>query len=138
MRRGPKPPVRSWVATLCVALSVVFAGSSAANLVDSVQHAAQAPHEHAVQLTLVAAEDAPADHQNGGARSDPQPAPNDHQTGPGHHHVDGPAATLGGAGEPSALVSIHPASLPGAGASGAKSVRPGGLKRPPKAIATRV
>lgn len=139
MGRGLTPPVRAWLATLCVALSVVFAGSSAASVVDRVQHAAQAPHEHTVQLTLTAADDDHhADHQDDGDRDASEQAPNDHQTGPGHHHADGPTGSLGGADEPFAAVSIGLVSLPNPDATGARGIRPGGLERPPKVVATRV
>jgi len=121
-----------------MALSVVFAGSSAARVVDRVQHAANAPHEHAVQLTLTADNDHHTDHRDDGGRGGSEQAPNDHQTGPGHHHADGPTGALGGTGEPFTRVSISPVSLPNAGAASAKGIRPGGLERPPKAIATHV
>lgn len=139
MGRGLTPPARSWIATLCVALAVVFAATSAVGVVDRVQHAAQTPHEHDMQLTLIAGEDNhQPDHQSDGDRDNSGQSPNDHQTGPGHHHVDGPTGSINNTGETDALVLIVSVSQPYLGDACARGVRPGGLERPPKAIATRV
>lgn len=140
MKRGPTPPVRAWLATLCAALTVVFAGMSAASVVDGVQHAAQTPHEHAAPIAFIAADDDHhadhhADQQNDGDRSD---APNGPQTGPGHHHADAPVGAPGMTSETFVVVSIQEASLADLSAAGAKGIRPGGLERPPKPIAIRV
>lgn len=125
---------------LCIALSALFTGASAASVVDRVQHAAQLPHEHAAPITFTVVDDAhhadhDADDQNGGGLSD---APDGPQTGPGHHHADAPVGAPGVTAEAFVLVSIQEASRASLRPAGAKGIRPGGLERPPKPIAIRV
>ena len=141
MGRGHRPQMRSLLATLCVALSVVFAATSVASVVDRIQHAVQMPHEHASELTLIAVDDDhhhAADHPKQDDRDDADQAPGDHAAGPGHHHADAPTGSLNGTSETSAAVSVGAASPVTLGPAGAKGIRPGGLERPPKPIAIRV
>lgn len=128
--------MRAWLATLCVALSLVFAGASAASVVDQAQHAVASPHDHAAQFSLTLADhDHHADVQDDSDRSD---APDSPQTGPGHHHADAPVGAPGLMADAVVVTSIGQASLASLCAAGANGIRPGGLERPPKPVATRV
>lgn len=130
------PSLRGLLATFCVALSFLFAGVSAAAVVDGAQHAAQSTHEHGLYVGLAADSDHdPVDHHQEGDDEDRDAAPSDGQPGPGHQHSDAPAGAL------SSFVDAGPAqhgaglTLLSHGAPSAEGVRPGGLKRPPRGLA---
>ena len=136
MARGLKSSLQSWLTRLCVALSIVFAGTSAASVVDRAQHAAYAPHEHAVGL---ASEDAdPPQHNDGADHADLDQAAKDHPFGPGHHHADGPTGFMSGVEAALVATSIEDALAPIPADAGVSGLWPRGLERPPKAIAVNV
>lgn len=119
---------------LCVALAVVFAGASAASVLDGAQHAAKAPHEHGPHLTLSQPEpDHGADHHHDDDRS-----PADQHTGPGHHHADAPTGALSLPTETPLVLARAEIALSPLATEGSGGVRPGGLERPPKRIAKLV
>ena len=134
MGRRLKPQLRMLLTTLCVALSVVFAGASAASVIDGVQHSAHVPHQHGLHLAFsVADTDHHADHHHDdGDHHDGDGAPGDHQPGAGHHHADAPVGTLSAVVETGAAVVLAELTLHIEGAASARGVRPGGLERPPK------
>lgn len=127
------------LATLCVALAMVFAGASAASVLDRVQHDAQLQHEHRLHLGFSdddhhdraadAHDQYVGDHEDRGA----DPNAGDHQPGLGHHHHgDAPSGALDEVdGALPLLVAVDARLIAGASAS-AEGVRPGGLKRPPR------
>lgn len=124
------------IVALCVALSFVFTGASAASVVDRVQHSTRVAHEHAGQLVLsVAQADHHIDHHAEGDQSDGNGAPEDHQSGMSHHHSDAPTGLLNPIAPSGNADSATQLTLSLEGAESAKGVRPGGLKRPPKEFA---
>jgi hypothetical protein len=133
VRLNQEPGLRTVLAMLCVALSVVFAGASAASVIDGVQHAAHLPHQHGLHLAFsVSDTDHHADHHDDGDHHDDDGAPGDHQPGAGHHHADAPVGTLSADVETGAAVVLAELTLRTEGVASAKGVRPGGLERPPK------
>lgn len=127
---------RTIIAALCVALSFVFAGASAASVVDKVQHSARIAHEHAGQLALSVVEaDHHIDHHVEGDQPDDNDAPGDHPSGVSHHHSDAPTGILNDIAPSEATERSAQKTLSIDAAEAAKGVRPGGLKRPPKDIA---
>jgi hypothetical protein len=130
-------PLRAALATLCVALAVVFAGASSASVVDRVQHEAQIAHEHGAHLAFTSPDPAGHDH-DGGRHHDSAPDNGDHHTGPGHHHADAPAVTVDLFATSIAVATVAPLALRPAPAAAEKGVRPGGLERPPRRITTLV
>lgn len=136
--RDLKPRLRTLLAMLCVALSFVFAGASAASVVDGVQHAARGAHHHGLHLSFSMADDDRHDdgdhHHDDGDHQD-QGGSGDHQTGAGHHHADAPVtAPTVGIETGAIIVRAEPVRVI-ANPSRAKGVRPGGLDRPPKTFA---
>lgn len=139
MGRTLEPRLRTLLATLCVALTFVFAGASAASVVDAAQHAAHVPHHHGLHLSFSMADDGHHDgdhhhHDDGDHDGDHQGhgAPGDHQTGVGHHHADAPVGAPAGHVETDVTVALVGPILRIEPSMGAKGVRPGGLERPPK------
>ena len=124
------------MAALCVALSFVFAGASAASVVDEVQHFTRVAHDHAGQLALtVAVADHHIDHHVDGDQPDDNGGPGDHQSGIGHHHTDAPIGLLNATAPWNKVEGAAPSRLSVECAEAAKGVRPGGLERPPKGSA---
>jgi hypothetical protein len=118
---------------LCVALSVVFAGTSAASVVDHVQHSTKVTHEHGLHLGFTLADDDHhADQHDDADHHDEDGAAADHQPGAGHHHADGPVGAINAGAEIGAAPAVAELTLQTQGAARAKGVRPGGLERPPK------
>ena len=115
---------------LCVALSVVFAGASAASVVDDVQHSTRTVHQHGLHLGSSLADD--NHHHDGGDQQNEDGAPADHPTGAGHHHADGPVGALDPGVETAAAPAVAGLALRTRGADSAEGIRPGGLERPPK------
>jgi hypothetical protein len=126
------------VAALCVGLALVFAGSSAASVLDRLQHAADLPHEHGLHLTLNSGDGGPADHDSQGHDHDERGDRSDNHPSPGHHHADAPAGALNSPGVATPRVEAAPVALAGVQAARPKGVRPGGLDRPPKTTANLV
>mgnify|MGYP003387923849 CR=1 FL=1 len=125
------------MAALCVALSFVFAGATAASVVDKVQHSARVAHDHAGQLALTVAEaDHHIDHHVDGDQPDDNGGPGDHQSGVGHHHSDAPIGLLNPAGLYGDADGTTQSTLALESAEAVNGVRPGGLKRPPKVLAS--
>lgn len=124
------------MAALCVALSFVFAGATAASVVDKFQHSTRVAHDHPGQLALsVAQADHHIDHHVDGDQPDDNGGPGDHQSGLGHHHSDAPIGLLNAAAPWNKVEGAAPSTLSVEGTEAAKGVRPGGLERPPKGIA---
>lgn len=127
--------LRAVIATLCAALAVVFAGASAASVLDRVQHEAQLQHEHGLHLSF-AADPGHHDHEaetSGGDREHDGGNAGDHQPGIGHHHhSDAPSGALSGLGDVQPLVIAVNDGFSAGEATPAKGVAPGGLKRPPR------
>jgi len=118
---------------LCVALSVVFAGATAASVIDRTQHSTRSAHEHGLHLAFtVADDDHRAAHNDYGDHHDADGAPGDPQLGVGHHHADAPAGTLSVDVEAGAALMLAELTLRTEGAASVRGVRPGGLERPPK------
>jgi len=130
------PRLRTLITALCVALSFVFASASAASVVDRVQHSTRMAHEHGGQLAFSVAEaDHHADHHVAGDQPDDNGGPADHEPGAGHHHSDAPAGVLSAVVPSGQAVVATQLTLRLDGAETARGIRPGGLERPPKAIA---
>lgn len=128
-----KPRLRIVLAMLCVALSFVFAGASAASVVDEVQHQARIAHEHGLHLSFDLVDgDHHAEPAAGGDHPVPDDAAGDHQPGAGHHHSDAPMGALAAAMDTGTAVASVGPRLRINGAARAKGIRPGGLERPPK------
>lgn len=118
---------------LCIGIALLFAGASAASVVDGVQHAAKAPHEHHFSLTSVS-----DDHHDHGQDSHHQQGDDDagdHQTGPGHHHSGPPAVALTGLEAPTYLAPVAMQVASANSASKVEGLQPGGLDRPPRSPA---
>lgn len=131
--RTLEPRLRIVLAMLCVALSFVFAGASAASVVDEVEHAARIAHEHSPHLSFDMVDgDHHADSPVGGDYPDPGAEAGDHQPGAGHHHSDAPVGALSTALDTGRAIASAGPRLRINGAARAKDVRPGGLERPPK------
>ncbi|WP_309606866.1 hypothetical protein [Phenylobacterium sp.] len=121
------------VATLCVALSVIFAGVSAASVGDAAQHTVHPAHQPSLTLGLGIAEaDHHADRQTPDGDHDRGSAPADHPPAAGHNHADLPVGALSGGAEAGVIISRAELTLRVHSAAGAPGVRPGGLERPPK------
>ena len=131
------------LASLCIALTTVFALSAAHGVVDRFQHETGIAHHHSLSLNVLIDDDhAASTHHHHGAdsdndhedREDDAAALGDHGGGFGHHHADTPPGALT---EPSkvtrtvaALRLDHPVSIDRV----LKDVSPGGLERPPNAL----
>lgn len=132
-------PLRALVALLCVGLSLVFAGASAASVLDRYQHDSHVSHDHGVHLTLTA----DTDHHDHHADHD-QEIPDgkadagDHQPGATHHHhSDAPTGVIATVeAAPVTLAVVTDLSPPEAINRG--GIRPGGLERPPRRNGQRV
>jgi hypothetical protein len=132
VERNLEPRLRTLLAMLCVALSFVFAGTSAASVVDDVQHSTTVTHEHGLHLGFTLADDDHhADHHDDGDHHDEDGAA-DHQPGAGHHHADGPVGAINAGAEIGAAPAVAELTLRTQGAANSKGVRPRGLERPPK------
>lgn len=124
--------LQTWVAMLCVALSLVFAGASAASAVDQVEHQGEAASHHGhLAFSDIHFE---ADHHD---VEDADAASDDAGSGPQHHHhgdglVGQPAvsATLASPAPSAVLLLVQRDDL-------AASLGTQGLERPPKAFTTR-
>jgi hypothetical protein len=123
--------LRTCLATLCAALAMVFAGSSAASVVDRFQHDAHLAHEHGLHLSFSLDDNHHDHHADHGEQKGDDAS--DHPPGAGHHHADAPAGALNTslASAPAAVADIV---LAAAEATRAKGIRPGGLERPPRPI----
>lgn len=121
----------------CIGLAMVFAGASAASVVDRVQHSAAVDHTHGAHLGLTTADDH-HDHGSGGDPAHDNGDRGDVQTGPGHHHSDAPTGVLTAAPSSSPAVKVAEIAPPAVRVAGAKGVRPGGLDRPPRLNANLV
>jgi ABC-type nickel/cobalt efflux system permease component RcnA len=132
-----RPTLRDLFAMLCIAIALVFAGASAASIVDGVQHAAKAPHSHQVSLTTLADDHhhAPADHSH---QQDADDETRDLQTGPGHHHSEPPAVALTDFDAPSHATMTSTEVVPALNASTVDGLSPGGLERPPRSASIDV
>jgi hypothetical protein len=99
VKTSPLPSVRTTIAMLCIALSVVFTGASAADVIDKIQHQEPSAHHHEhMAFSDVALDD---HHQDGGHGDDgglvdvqDDSATTDNHPGAGHHHADGPSGVL--------------------------------------------
>jgi hypothetical protein len=128
--------LRAMVAMLCLALTVLFAGSSAATVVDHAQHGAAVSHEHGVHLTsTVSAHDLQADSDHDHASGvDSQ----DQQGGVGHCHVDPPSGGLNTSPAYCHVLDGAPVVRPLVTSAKVEDTRPGGLERPPRRLASFV
>lgn len=124
------------VATLAVALAAVFAGASALSVVDRVQHSHHAAHHHDFRLAAAeqVADPALADHQG----SDLDPFDRDHQPSAGHQHVDAPLAELTALADAAPDIRLSTILLTPPEAAACRGLRPDGLERPPRDLATHV
>ena len=129
------PPLRSWLATLCVALAVTFAVSSAVGIVDHVQHDMQLQHEHGLQLTASHDDHHPPAHAGDHEPADDDDGADDPSTGPGHHHADAPSVALAATPQASPSAILGSAALQMVPPQPAGGVPPGGPERPPRAFA---
>lgn len=121
------------VAMLCVALSLVFAGASAASVLDRYQHNGHVAHEHGLRLALTADPDHHDHHADHGREiPDDKADAGDHQPGATHHHhSDAPTGVI--ATVAAAAVTLAVATdLPPLEATNRGGIRPGGLERPPR------
>lgn len=124
------------LATLCVVLAVVFAGASAASVVDRLEHARHFAHDHELNLAFTAdlsdgaAQAGPGQPDGGG---DPEREPR-----AGHHHIDAPLGGLNGPYSSTPVVRIAEITQPSAATVTLDGLRPGGLERPPRRLATLV
>ena len=124
-------PANKLCAALCVALALVFAGSSLSSAVDRIQHApgASLAHEHMVLSDISHGDVHDADHH--------QPDPDDqdssdHLAGGHHHHGDNGAGLIALASADSVLATM-PGDVHGlAPDRPAVGFRIQGPKRPPK------
>jgi hypothetical protein len=125
------PELRDLFAMLCIAIALVFAGASAASVVDGAQHAAKAPHSHHVSLTAVA-----DDHHHEPASHSHQPDADDEtgdlQTGPGHHHSEPPAFALAALDSLIQVTMTSSEAVSAPNPSTVDGLSPGGLERPPR------
>ena len=130
--------LRKMFAVLGVAASFVFAGASAAGIVDRAQHATSMVHEHgSLSASSVIEADHHADHHSDVDQPVDDDGPRDHHTGAGHHHHPGETSSGAIGLEADVGAAILSASMnPGPkDAGGPNGIKPGGLKRPPKDIA---
>lgn len=133
------------VVTLCVALSVVFAGASASSLIDKLQHQGPSAHAHAHIVFSVALEDhhADGDLDHHGDHADdvasvqaPDVAP-DHLPGAGHHHhTDSPAGFVATGAPLAALTAQSSERLAARSDHLIRSPGSPGPERPPKSLTT--
>lgn len=132
-------PLRALVATLCVALSLVFAGASAASVLDRVQHHSHLAHEHGVHLALTADSDHHDHHADHSQEApDDKAGAGDHQPGATHHHhSDAPTGVIATA-TPEPVTLVVATKLPSLEATNHRGTRPGGLERPPRRNGQRV
>lgn len=136
--RRTRSALRDLFAMFCIAVALLFAGASAASVIDGAQHAAKAPHEHHFSLTAMADDhhDSADDHGDHHADHEPDDQSGDLQTGPGHHHHSEPPA-----GPPTLIATRLPVALGDAlvraerAAAAVEGVIPGGLRRPPRSLA---
>jgi hypothetical protein len=125
------------VAALCVALSCVFAGATAVSVVDKFEHSSRVAHDHAGQTALTVTQaDHHIDHHLDGDQPDDNGQAGDHQSGANHHHLDAPVGLLNPAGLSGDTDVATQLTLSLESAEAVNGVRPGGLKRPPKVIAS--
>lgn len=127
------------IATLCVVLSVVFAGASAVSVVDQLQHLDQPAHHHQHQaFSDFSFDDHHQDGDHGAEASDAAGAPERPVNSGHHHHADGPTGLLAAGGTLEVLTAMTGAHL--AARSDDLIVSPGspGPERPPKHLATSV
>jgi hypothetical protein len=127
-----RPALRDFLTMLCVGIALVFAGASAASVVDGVQHVAKTPHEH--RLSLTATGDTHHQEQDDdGHHPQDDAAAGDLHTGPGHHHhSEPPAAPLAALDAAIYLTTAAMHVRTDAAGSKVQGVRPGGLERPPR------
>ena len=123
-----------WIAALCGALTVVFAGASAASALNRLQHGAQLQHEHGLHQQIRGDDGhhdhaaAAHDHEDDGGERE-----GDHPTGLGHHHhADAPSGALSDSVEAYPLLVAADARLSAGTTAAAEGIRPGGLERPPR------
>lgn len=126
---------RTVLAIICIAATVMFAAASTASLVDQVQHGTGSPHEHGLHMAFSQVH---ADHGSDTAASQDAGESDDQGSVGHHHHGDGLTGALSGSA-PSAVVARSTEAIRLApNPEGLKSIRPGGLERPPKDLAKLV
>ena len=117
---------------LCVALSLVFAGAAAANVLDGIQHAGESTGRHGhLVFSDISYGDHHADHggfaDESGQNGDADAAPAHH-----HHHGDGPLGFLSSVDAASGTTPIASAQLAPPRDGPARGTSPAGLERPPR------
>lgn len=126
--------LRAVLAMLCVAVAVVFAGASAASVVDRVQHDAHVVHDHTVHVGLTGVD---YDHHDDSDHPDDSAAP-DQPPGLGHHHADAPAGALDDGAQFSVAATGTLVTLRSPASISLPGIRPGGFERPPRSFAKLV
>ncbi|WP_171132316.1 hypothetical protein [Sphingomonas sp. ID1715] len=124
---------RFW-AMLCIALAVVFAGTSLSTSIDKIQHApgVSFEHDHSLFSETSIIQDHADDHHA------PQPGdkdPADHLPGSHHHHGDGGSAVPVTAAAEAAQLVLSGALHGFAPDNQTPSLRISGPERPPKSLA---
>lgn len=140
MSLPPRPFLKVAIATLCVALSLVFAGASAASVSSRLQHDLQLEHardSHDGLLALATTDD----HHDGGDERSVDPDRQDSGTDPGdnpgnHCHADGPAGFLAAAPANAPGMSARNLRLSGGSDAPLRGWPPKGPERPPRHLTT--
>lgn len=137
----PRSFPKAAIATLCVALSLVFAGASAASLSSRLQHDLQLEHAHDNHdgpLAFVIVDD----HHGGGNELPVDPDRQDPGTDPedspgGHSHADGPAGFVAAAFVGTSEMSARDLRLDSGSDAPLRGWPPKGPERPPRPLTTR-
>lgn len=140
MSFATRPCLRSLIAMLCVALSLAFAGTSAARVVNQFQHDLRIEHTHAhhYALTMVAGSDH-GDSLDAGREDDTARPDGDAESGDtpdGHHHADGPAGFHAASLDFAAELIFNSQDLGGQSNSSPDGWPPRGPERPPRHLTT--
>lgn len=123
---------------LCIGVALVFAGASAASVVDRFEHQNHLAHEHGLHFAVHADDDHDGDHHPPSHHHDGDRDAGDHQPGAGHHHSDAPTGLFSAPPTSSTVVAVAGVVTRPTPGSRIFGLKPGGLERPPKGAANLV